>query len=99
MAHQKATLIVTNHDIRDISIDCLYQSTSYLEVDAKPCVIPAGKRTEITFCFYPRVIKAYSETVTFLINGLSTVDVVIRGLGTELKVSKLMSQISGFIRH
>ena len=87
MSHHKTTLIVTNQDIRDISIDCLYQSNSFLEVTAKPCVIPAGKRTEVTFSFYPRQIMKYSETVTFLVNGLSTVDVVIAGQGTELRVS------------
>ncbi|KAL5255873.1 hypothetical protein ACHWQZ_G011188 [Mnemiopsis leidyi] len=86
MSHQKTTLIVTNQDIRDISIDCLYQSNAFLEVTSKPCVIPAGKRTEVTFSFYPRHIMKYSETVTFLVNGLSTVDVVIAGQGTELKV-------------
>ena len=87
MSHQKATLIVTNQDIRDISIDCLYQSNPFLEVTSKPCVIPAGKRTEVTFSFYPRQIMKYSETVTFLVNGLSTVEVVITGQGTELRVS------------
>ena len=97
MSHQKTTLIVTNQDIRDISIDCLYQSVStnlmFLEVTSKPCVIPAGKRTEVTFSFYPRQIMKYRETVTFLVNGLSTVEVVISGQGTELRVSIFLLDI------
>lgn len=56
------------------------------QVNSKPSVIPAGKRTEVTFSFYPRTIKHYNETVTFLVNGLSTVDIKIAGQGTELKV-------------
>ena len=77
-------------DIRDISVDCLYPSRPYLEVESKPCVIPAGKRTEIAFSFFPRTIMRYTETVTFLVNGLSRVDVAITGQGTELKVGFAM---------
>ena len=39
MSHEKTTLIITNQDIKDISIDCLYQSTPYLEVSTGQCVI------------------------------------------------------------
>ena len=68
------------------SIDCLYHTTTHLSVSAKPCVIKAGTREEINFSFFPRHIKKYHEVVTFLVNGLSRVEIHIHGQGTELKV-------------
>ena len=95
MNQQQVSLLITNPDIYDISVDCLYQSTPQLEIKAKPCVINPGKRVEIAILFYPRAVTKYREVVSFLINGLSTVDVVIEGEGTELKVTIYFLKIKG----
>ena len=68
-------------------MECLYPSNNYLHhnFDSGVCIAP-GKYYEMTFTFYPREAKKYSETITFEVNGLSRQSVQVNGTGTEMKV-------------
>ena len=68
------------------SVECLYQSTSHLEVHCQPGVLIPGQKREVDFLFYPREARYYHEVIPFEINGLSTMQVEIHGEGTDMKV-------------
>ncbi|XP_022080460.1 hydrocephalus-inducing protein homolog isoform X2 [Acanthaster planci] len=79
-------LTVTNRDAKAISIDCLYTSTSHLEVQFSACVLQPGDSRDVQLTFYPREAVKYRELVVFEINGLSRTQVEILGEGTEMRV-------------
>ena len=68
------------------SVECLYQSTSHLEVHCQPGVLIPDQKREVDFLFYPREARYYHEVIPFEINGLSTMQVKIHGEGTDMKV-------------
>uniref|UniRef100_H2XZ27 Hydin adenylate kinase-like domain-containing protein n=1 Tax=Ciona intestinalis TaxID=7719 RepID=H2XZ27_CIOIN len=86
MPIKSETLTIINKDTREISVECLYQSTSHLDVAFSATVVAPGEETSAVFTFYPREVVTYNETVTFQVNGLSKHDVVIKGKGTEMRV-------------
>ncbi|XP_033625714.1 hydrocephalus-inducing protein homolog [Asterias rubens] len=79
-------LTVTNRDSKAISIDCLYTSTSHLEVQFSACVLQPGDSRDVHLTFYPREAIKYREMVIFELNGLSRTQVEILGEGTEMRV-------------
>jgi len=68
------------------SIECHYESTSYLEVHCQPGVLQPEKTMDVEFLFYPRETKQYHMVIPFEINGLSKINVEIFGEGTDMKV-------------
>ena len=81
------------------SIEQIFVNTNYLEVLSTPSVMTPGEKHDIEILFYPRELKHYSEMVGFELNGLSVVNVLVTGQGTEMKVSKVDLKILGeFIR-
>ncbi|XP_069312434.1 hydrocephalus-inducing protein homolog [Eulemur rufifrons] len=89
MPPYKQTLVITNKEETSMSIDCLYTSTTHLEVNFRVEVIKPGKTLEIPIIFYPRESINYRELIAFEINGLSQQTVEIKGKGTEMKISVL----------
>ena len=56
---------MTNSDVKDISMECHYANTNFLEVHSIPSVIAPGESSEIEFRFYPREMMKYHERVNF----------------------------------
>ncbi|XP_077982980.1 hydrocephalus-inducing protein homolog isoform X2 [Glandiceps talaboti] len=79
-------LKVTNRDRKEISLDCHYVSTSFLQVQFEATVLEPGKSINIPFTFYPRDPIKYHETITFDINGLSKTHIEVFGEGTDMNV-------------
>eukprot|EP00794_Sanderia_malayensis_P018879 gene18879-20779_t len=82
----KATLVIENKDLKDISFECQYKNTPHLEVVSEPGILSNGGKCEVDFLFYPRQLKTYHERVPFEINGLSMFYIDIEGQGTEMKI-------------
>lgn len=80
------TLQISNKDSKENSIECLYENTSFLEVNFQATVLQPGGSTTAVITFYPRTVTKYRETLVFQINGLSTQNVDILGEGTEMRV-------------
>ncbi|XP_073461747.1 hydrocephalus-inducing protein homolog [Aquarana catesbeiana] len=82
----RKSLIVTNKDDRDVSIDCLYSNTAHMVVEFNSDVLPPGGKMEVPITFYPRAAILYQEMVVFQLNGHSTQNLRLQGQGIEMKV-------------
>ncbi|XP_056138426.1 hydrocephalus-inducing protein homolog [Lampris incognitus] len=80
------TLVISNKEERDISVQCQFENTSYLEIGLQPDIVPAGGAMEVPVTFYPREACHYHEKVTFIINGCAKKVVEVLGQGIEMKV-------------
>jgi len=83
---QKTKLIITNKDNKEISVECSYVNTGYLEVSPIPNVFQPGEQREVEIRFFPRELIQYSERIGFEINGLSMTYVEITGRGADMRV-------------
>ncbi|XP_071959113.1 hydrocephalus-inducing protein homolog isoform X2 [Antedon mediterranea] len=79
-------LTITNKDNKDISLDCNYTSTSFLDVHFSAQVLQPDQCCDVHFSFYPRDATKYHETIPFEVNGLSRQNIEIFGHGTEMRV-------------
>lgn len=87
-----AILEIRNLDTSAMSIETLFEKTSYLDVQLAPgqVILPSTKPNEnvlkVPVVFTPRELSKYQETVEFDINGLHKIGVAIRGEGVPLKL-------------
>jgi len=87
-----AILEIRNVDTSAMSIETLFERTSYLDVQLAPgqVILPSTKPNEnvlkVPIVFTPRELTKYHETVEFDINGLHKIGVQIRGEGVPLKL-------------
>eukprot|EP00854_Cymbomonas_tetramitiformis_P000766 gene766-1240_t len=91
MPKTKKMLVVSNDDQRDISFDCLFDNTDWLEVECASTVLAPGESIQIPVLFMPREEKEYAAKVKFEINGLNITAVSFTGEGTPLKVELVNS--------
>ncbi|XP_041651130.1 hydrocephalus-inducing protein homolog [Cheilinus undulatus] len=80
------TLKISNRDERDVSVQCKFKNTSYMEVDCKPDVLSPGAMLEVPVRFYPREACGYHEKLHFILNSGVTKKVDIMGRGVERKL-------------
>ncbi|XP_026221932.1 hydrocephalus-inducing protein homolog [Anabas testudineus] len=80
------TLVISNKGKRDISIQCQFSNTSYLEMDFHPDVLTLGAVMEVPLTFYPREARRYDEKLSFILNSCVTKHVEILGQGIEMKL-------------
>ncbi|NXE09199.1 HYDIN protein, partial [Lophotis ruficrista] len=92
MPPARQTLVITNKADKDVSLNCLFTSTTYLEVDFPGCVLCPGGTVDVPITFYPREAASYHEVIPFEINGLCQQAVEVRGRGTEMKVDVVEPQ-------
>ncbi|XP_061578790.1 hydrocephalus-inducing protein homolog [Cololabis saira] len=83
---QSQTLVIRNKGKRDISIQCLFTNTDYLEVDFQADVLSPGAVMEVPISFYPREPRRYHGNITFSFNSRVTKQVAILGQGIEVKL-------------
>nr|XP_046249402.1 hydrocephalus-inducing protein homolog [Scatophagus argus] len=86
MVPTSQTLVITNKGERDISVQCQYRNTSYLEMDFQPDVLSPGAVMNVPVIFYPREACRYHEKLTFILNSCVTKQVDILGQGIEMKL-------------
>ena len=82
------------------SIDCKFEGNAWLDFEFEPCILKPSCIATSTFVFKPSHARSYSETVEFVVNGLSTYNVEISGqelvfsfFEHEQKSAKLISSI------
>lgn len=80
------TLVLRNNGKRDISIQCQFKNTAFLEMDFHADILSPGGVKEIPFTFYPREPCQYHEKLTFILNSCVTKQVEILGQGIEMKL-------------
>uniref|UniRef100_A0A8D0AXJ9 HYDIN axonemal central pair apparatus protein n=1 Tax=Sander lucioperca TaxID=283035 RepID=A0A8D0AXJ9_SANLU len=86
MVPASQTLVISNKGERDISVQCQFRNTSYLEMDFKPEILSPGAVIEAPVKFYPREECRYHEKLTFILNSCVTKHVDILGQGIEMKL-------------
>lgn len=86
MPETSCQLILTNQDLKDHTIECLYQSTAHIMVDFKSGLLPSKQSTICKFTFYPREQKSYREVIPFEIDGLTVIQAIIEGDGIDFRV-------------
>jgi hydrocephalus-inducing protein len=79
-------LEITNQDVRDISFDLISPELPWLDIQRGLTVLSPGDSAKISITFMPREATLYSEILIFEINGLSTIEVPVKGEGSELKL-------------
>ncbi|CAI5655386.1 unnamed protein product [Oreochromis niloticus] len=80
------TLVLRNNGKRDISIQCQFKNTAFLEMDFHADILSPGGVKETPFTFYPREPCQYHEKLTFILNSCVTKQVEILGQGIEMKL-------------
>ncbi|CAD5117498.1 DgyrCDS6267 [Dimorphilus gyrociliatus] len=80
-------LELRNTDNKEMSVECLYESNSYLEHNFKSSIVlQKQSKTHVTFEFSPLEAIKYTENVVFRVNGLCESTVQLIGIGCNLKV-------------
>ena len=79
MPQNAQTLEIYNKDRRDIGIDCKFEGNPWLDFEFEPCILKPGHNSSATFVFKPAHARTYSQTVEFIVNGLSSYNVEISG--------------------
>jgi hydrocephalus-inducing protein len=84
---ETAILRLTNNEMEnDVAFDCLFEKLPHLEVQTQPTMLRPTESIDIPIIFTAREVQQYHETIKFELNGLYTVNVIVRGEGCLLKV-------------
>ncbi|XP_022605572.1 hydrocephalus-inducing protein homolog [Seriola dumerili] len=86
MVPPSQTLVISNKGEHDISVQCQFKNTSYLEIDFQADILSSGAAVEVPVTFYPREACRYHEKLTFILNSCITKEVDILGQGIEMKL-------------
>ncbi|KAM4733696.1 hydrocephalus-inducing protein homolog isoform 3-T4 [Anableps anableps] len=83
------TLLIHNKDKKEVSVQCQFKNTAFLEVDFQSDILRPGAVMEVPITFYPQKTCRYIAKLTFVLNASVTKHVDIEGQGTELKLEVL----------
>jgi hypothetical protein len=79
-------LLATNTGAERNNVECLYNTTPQLEVPPTTWMMDGGEQDSLIIKFMPREYIQYNEKISFLINGLDTMNVWVHGKGTPMIV-------------
>jgi hydrocephalus-inducing protein len=90
------TLTITNKEDTNVTIECLYTSTTNIELllDSSLVVLSPDETMDIDCYFRPYEAIKYSEDVIFEINGLCKKCINISGEGAVVKVEPSMKSVN-----
>ncbi|XP_069028847.1 hydrocephalus-inducing protein homolog [Embiotoca jacksoni] len=80
------TLVICNKGRRDISVQCQFINTDFLEIHFLPDVLAPGAVMEVLVTFRPREARRYHEKLVFILNSCVTEEVDVLGHGIEMKL-------------
>jgi hydrocephalus-inducing protein len=84
---EECMLTIVNQELdEDVSLDCLWEKNSFLDVQCPPTVMPPDSTLQIPIVFTAREHKKYSGKIPFLVNGTSTIFVDVEGEGCGVKI-------------
>ena len=99
MTAATSTVEITNADLKDISFDIVSLDVPWLEIQRGVNTLAPRESTKFTFVFFPRDQNTYSTTIKFEVNGLSSVELPIKGEGVEYRIECDQRQLNfGAIR-
>nr|CCA18905.1 PREDICTED: similar to hydrocephalus inducing putati [Albugo laibachii Nc14] len=80
-------IVINNLDDQSLQVDCIYEKQPHLRIDCGASnVIHPHESLTVKLMFLPRQEILYSDEVPFIINGTSTVNVLVRGEGVIARV-------------
>ncbi|KAI9356512.1 hypothetical protein DFJ73DRAFT_958267 [Zopfochytrium polystomum] len=87
MTPSSTKITVTNSDLKEISFDIIYnREKSVFDVQRGVGTLAPGESTDLDIFFFPKEARVYEEVVKFEINGLSTIELSLVGVGAECKL-------------
>jgi hydrocephalus-inducing protein len=81
-----AVLEVKNEDDKELSYEIIYDNKPHFEVEATATVLKPKEIKKIPIAFKPKEVKQYREVITFSVNNLYKVPVVLQGEGTGARI-------------
>lgn len=79
-------LVITNVDLVDINVEIATVDCSWLEIKKGLSTIAPGESTKIMVKFLPEAAIAYSYSLCIEINGIASVQMPIKGEGSEIMI-------------
>ncbi|KAJ3022533.1 hypothetical protein HKX48_005950 [Thoreauomyces humboldtii] len=89
MVAPSVNIEVTNDDLSDISLDVIPSESVVFHVKRAVSVLAPGETGGLEIVFQPREAGSFSDTIRLEINGLSTIDINVKGQGTEYRVEAI----------
>jgi len=86
MAPVTTTLRLSNDDENEVYFDMPFEGNAFLSATASRTVLAPGDEAEVTLVFSPPTADKFEVQLPFLVNGLSSVMVPLRGEGCELRL-------------
>lgn len=82
-------LNILNAGTKETNVDCLFDNSntkSCFSIDFKQTILMPKESTTATISFVPRESISYSEKLVFELNGLTKREIVLKGIGSDMKV-------------
>lgn len=87
MKLRTTSLTLTNRGSKDLNVSCLTElNNSAFQFDFKQLILMPGKSTTSLITFIPRECKSYTDKLVFELNGLTRREVILSGLGAQMRV-------------
>lgn len=83
---------ITNEDLREISYDVIFPTSNVFDLSRGPNNLAPGASAELEISFYPRAQMQYSDVIKVEINGLSVVELTLKGEGAHFRVEPMHSE-------
>ena len=85
------SVMIINEDVKEATLDIVGEQNEIFELHLARNSLQPGESSMLSITFFPREAKAYERIVKIEINGLSTIEIALRGEGTEFRVEPLMN--------
>ena len=80
-------LVIENHDLKEISVEMRSKKKKdWYSCEFAPVLLRHRQKATCKFVFRPTTCKSFTDTVEFVINGLSVYEVTISGKGVDLRL-------------
>ncbi|KAI3385976.1 hypothetical protein SNEBB_004504 [Seison nebaliae] len=89
MKPKEAVIFIKNNDKRDHNVVCNFQPNNHLSHDFVNQLVRKQSTITTKLRFTPRIAKKYEDTIEFQINGLQTLQLLVKGRGIAFKVDVL----------
>ncbi|KAH6588049.1 hypothetical protein BASA50_010912 [Batrachochytrium salamandrivorans] len=94
MSAAAVILQISNVDVKEISFDIISLDVAWLDIQCNSNSLSPGESTHIAVSFTPREPGDFAGIIRFEINGLSTVDIPVRGEAIEYRVEPDIRQLN-----
>lgn len=89
----ESIVTVRNDDVRDLAFAVIPLESKIFDVSCGNNYLVPGEVAEIGIKFLPKEQKQYKEIVQLEVNGLSKIDLILRGIGADFKIEVLKPEM------